>query len=279
MSSFVSYDGTRIGYHTLGNGLPLVCLPGGPGRTGDYLGDLGGLSQHRQLVIPDTRGTGLSETPTDTGSYRCDRLVEDVEWLRAHLGLDQMGLLGHSAAGNLATLYAAAYPERVARLILLTTRLYSLGVDYPEEQQRAALERRSAEPWYPAALAAVEKLDAGDDSEEAWRDYMPFLYGRWDDAARAHVNVGISERNRPATEGFRTDGAFNPPVTRAAVSTLDAPVLMYAGELDTAPTPDSATIAARLFPNVTVTIQPGAAHFPWLDDPAFFVTAIMSFLG
>src|SRR4029450_2944157 len=42
---------------------PLVCLPGGPGRAADYLGDLGGLSAHRQLVLLDNRGTGASATP------------------------------------------------------------------------------------------------------------------------------------------------------------------------------------------------------------------------
>jgi len=279
MGSFTSHDGTRIGYRALGDGPPLVCLPGGPGRTSEYLGDLGGLSRSRQLIMPDTRGTGLSDTPADPLSYRCDRLVGDVESLRAHLRLDRMDLLGHSAAGNLAALYAAAYPDRVDHLILLTPALDALGVDDTEEQWRTALERRSAEPWYPEALAAIERADAGDDSIENRRAYMPFYYGRWDDAARAHVAVGISERNRPAREGFRAEGAFDPAASREAVSKLTAPVLVYAGEVDSAPTPAAAAAAARLFPNATVTVQPGAAHFPWLDDPAFFAGAITSFLG
>ena len=33
--SFASYDGTEIGYRVLGDGPPLVCLPGGPGRAAD----------------------------------------------------------------------------------------------------------------------------------------------------------------------------------------------------------------------------------------------------
>ncbi len=41
----------------------------------------------------------------------------------------------------------------------------------------------------------------------------------------------------------------------------------------------TAAAAVRLFPNARVTVQPGAAHFPWLDDPAFFTAAISSFLG
>ena len=278
MARFASYDGTQIGYRELGDGPPMVCLPGGPGRTPDYFGDLGGLSRSRRLIMADTRGTGESDDARDPLSYRIDRLVGDVEALRAHLGLESMDLLGHSAAGDLATLYAAAYPQRVARLILLTPGLSALGIEEPDERWRAALARRSEEPWYPAALAAIEKAEAGDDSVENRREYMPFYYGRWDDAARAHVSVGVSERSRAVREGYRAEGALNPAATRAAITRLDAPVLVYAGDLDANPSPESAAAAADLFPSGLVMVQPGAAHFPWIDDPAFFAAAIRAFL-
>jgi proline iminopeptidase len=279
MARFASYDGTQIGYCVRGAGPPLVCLPGGPGRAVGYLGDLGGLSRSRQLIMPDTRGTGESADASDPGSYRCDRLAGDVEALRAHLGLDRMDLLGHSAAGDLALLYAAAHSQRVARLILLTPGLRAVGIEDSDEQWRAALARRSGEPWYPDALAAIEKAEAGDDSAENRRGYMPFFYGRWDDAARAHVDAGVSERSRPVRDGFAAAGAFNPAATRTGIGQLAAPVLVYAGELDASPTPATVAAAAALFPNATVTVQPGAAHFPWLDDPAFFTAAITSFLS
>ena len=80
-------------------------------------------------------------------------------------------------------------------------------------------------------------------------------------------------------DGFGAPGAFNPAATREEAGRLAAPVLVYAGELDADPTPDTAAAAARLFPNATVTVQPGAAHFPWLDDPAFFTAAIAPFLS
>jgi pimeloyl-ACP methyl ester carboxylesterase len=166
MSKFASYDGTQIGYRVFGTGPPLVCLPGGPGRASEYLGDLGGLSRSRQLIMPDTRGNGESADAGDPVSYRCDRLVGDVEALRAHLGLDRMDLRGHSAAGDLAVLYAAAHPQRVAHMILLTPGLRAVGIEESDEQWRTALARRSGEPWYPDALAAVEKAEAGDESVE-----------------------------------------------------------------------------------------------------------------
>ncbi|MFC7640348.1 alpha/beta fold hydrolase [Streptosporangium lutulentum] len=76
----------------------MICLPGGPMQDSAYLGELGGLSAHRQLIMVDPRGTGRSAIPEDVTSYRCDRLVDDLEALRVHLGLDRMDLLGHSAA-------------------------------------------------------------------------------------------------------------------------------------------------------------------------------------
>ncbi|NUK21095.1 alpha/beta fold hydrolase, partial [Streptomyces lunaelactis] len=56
--TFSAYDGTMLAYHLVGEGEPLICLPGGAMRASAYLGDLGGLSTHRQLVLLDLRGTG-----------------------------------------------------------------------------------------------------------------------------------------------------------------------------------------------------------------------------
>jgi pimeloyl-ACP methyl ester carboxylesterase len=277
--SFASYDGTEIGYRILGDGPPLVCLPGGPGRAAEYLGDLGGLSVSRQLVLLDPRGVGLSADPADPASFRVGRLVNDVESLRVHLGLEQMDLLGHSAAGVLATLYAAARPQHLSALILITPGLAAVGVDGSEEQFRAALARRSAEPWYPAALAAMEQLMAGNLSMQAFRASRPFLYGRWDQAAQAHATIGVSERHQAAREGFFADATIDVPATKAALAKLTAPVLLYAGAEDPMVTPAAVREAAPVFSDATVVVQPGAAHFPWIDDPAAFATAVGSFLS
>ena len=175
MPRFASYDGTEIGYHVRGEGPPLVCLPGGPGRAAEYLGDLGGLDRSRQLILMDSRGVGLSADPADPATFGADRLIYDVEALRVQLGLDQMDLLAHSAGAVLATLYAAAHPEHLSKLILITPGLAAVGIEVSQEQFRAALERLAAEPWYPAALAALEKITAGDLSIEAFRASRPLF--------------------------------------------------------------------------------------------------------
>jgi proline iminopeptidase len=280
MTRFASYDGTMLAYRRIGAGPPLVCLPGGPGLTPEYLGDLGGLARSRELILPDTRGTGGSDVPVEAASYRCDRLVSDIEALRAHLQLDRMDLLGHSAAGNLAVLYAAAHPDRLAHLVLLTPGMKALGLE-PEddEQQLAVMERRSGEPWYPRALAAVLAANTGDDSVENRHAYAPFFYGRWDEAARVHAELEFEQRAPAVESGYYADGAFAPEATRAALAAVTAPALVHAGELDIGPWPELAAEAAALFPNGKLVVQPGAGHFPWLDDPAWFAAAVTDFLS
>jgi hypothetical protein len=57
MSMFSARDGTDLAYHVLGEGAPVIRLPGGPMQDCVYLGKLGGLSAHRQLIMADQRGT------------------------------------------------------------------------------------------------------------------------------------------------------------------------------------------------------------------------------
>ena len=279
--SFASYDGLRLSYTPRGRGQPLVCVPGGPGRDPGYLGDLGGLDREaeRELVLLEVRGTGASAVPDDPASYRCDRMTEDVDALRAHLGLDQIDLLGHSAGGDLALLYAARYPERIARLILLTPALRTVGLGVTDDELLANMERRSAEPWFTDAKAAVQAAIAGDESAETTLRYLPFFYGRWDEAARAHAAGEAGQRSPAVAAGYYAEGAFDPEETRAQLAKVTAPVLVLAGEVDLGPSPERAAEAAALFPAGEVVVQPAASHFPWLDDPAWFTAALAAFLA
>ncbi|MFJ3803958.1 alpha/beta fold hydrolase [Streptomyces sp. NPDC090088] len=274
--AFTAADGTRLAYHVRGEGEPLVVLPGGPMRASAYLGDLGGLAAHRRLVLLDLRGTGDSAAPADPASYRCDRQVDDVEMLRAHMGLDHMDVLAHSAGASLAILYAAAHPHRVRRLALITGNPSALGLRPTPEERLAAARLRSAEPWFDEAFPLLEAwLTGTGDFDEAM---MPFFYGRWDDAARAHDAAAEKQTNDAAGDRYFADGAFTPDATRAALRLLTAPVLVYAGELDGGPSPALARRAAEAFPNAEVAVQPGTAHYPWLDGPEWFVRRTLGFL-
>ncbi|GAT66241.1 alpha/beta hydrolase [Planomonospora sp. ID91781] len=279
MPVFSAYDGTDLAYHVFGEGTPVVCLPGGPMQDSAYLGELGGLSAHRRLIMVDPRGTGLSATPEDAASYRCDRLVGDVEALRAHLGLDRLDLLAHSAGANLAVLYAARHPERVGRLALITPSTFAVGIAATGESRLEVARLRGDEPWFGPAFAALEAVMAGDATEADRKAIDPFFHGRWDAAAQAHQAAQDGRRNREAAAVFGAEGAYDPDATRTALAAFGAPVLLLAGEVDLNTPPGVAAEFAGLFPDAEFVVQPEAGHFPWLDDAGRFVATVARFLG
>jgi proline iminopeptidase len=100
------------------HGWPVLFLHGGPGA--------GAGSVHRRffdpdfwrVVIFDQRGAGRSRP---LGGLECNTtadLVDDIETLRHHLGVDRWLLFGGSWGSTLALAYAQAFPERVAGLVL-----------------------------------------------------------------------------------------------------------------------------------------------------------------
>ncbi|MEO3753197.1 alpha/beta hydrolase [Streptomyces sp. B6B3] len=274
MPTFSAHDGTTLSYRVSGAGAPLVCLAGGPMQDPGYLGDLGGLSAHRRLVVPDPRGTGRSAVPDDPASYRCDRLVDDVEALREHLGLDRLDLLAHCAGANLAASYVARHPERVGRLALITPSVFAVGIVIPGEVRRETAELRRGEPWFDEAFAALGELAAGRVTEDAVRAVAPLSYGRWDAAARAHLAAQDGRRNEEAAAVFGAEGAYDPPAIRAALGRFAGPVFVLAGAVDVAAPPPAVTEYAALFKDATLAVQPGGGHFPWLDDPDRFVDTV-----
>jgi len=279
MSTFAAYDGTRLAYHEVGQGPPLLCFPGGPARASAYLGDLGGLSDFRRLILLDSRGTGDSEVPDDPATYRCDRLVEDVEALRAHLDLDPVDLLGHSASGSVCLQYAARYPDRLRRLVLVAPSGQPAGLEPTDDEWTAAIQRRSDEAWYPEAYAAMERLMAGDVTAETRLAAAPFAYGRWTDATAAHAASGATQRSPTAAAGFFEEGWLGDvEKTRAGLASLAAPVLVVGGELDLGPTPRLQREIAALFRDGRAVTLPASGHFPWLDEPAGFVATVREFL-
>jgi pimeloyl-ACP methyl ester carboxylesterase len=275
---FDSADGTRLVYHQAGEGRPLICLPGGPMQASAYLGDLGGLSAHRSLALLDLRGTGDSAIPADPASCRCDRQLEDVEALRMHLGLGRLDLAGHSAGATLALLYAARHPDRIDRLVLINPSPRPVGMEVTDLDRRQVAELRRGEPWFPDAYAAFERIWSGDATDADWKAIAPFTYGRWDAASQAHHAREADEMNADAAAAYYSAGAIDPEAVRSALARLQARVLLVTGEYDVALPPKRAAEYAGLFARAELAVQPGSGHFPWLDDPEWFVQTLAGFL-
>jgi proline iminopeptidase len=119
----VAVEGGSIRYRILGEGeRTLVLLHGGPGGGRLYLSPLERLAgPDRRVVTYDQLGCGESDRPDDPSLWRADRFVDELETLRAHLGLDHIDLYGHSWGGMLATDYALGYQQRLNSLVLAST--------------------------------------------------------------------------------------------------------------------------------------------------------------
>src|SRR5262249_8605869 len=93
-------------------------------------------------------------------TYRQEEYLEDLEELRAELGLEWFDLLGHSHGGFVATAYAAAHPQHVRQLVLAAT-----APPFAPEYRQAAEGARDAadDPSIPAARAARERRLSEDD--------------------------------------------------------------------------------------------------------------------
>jgi pimeloyl-ACP methyl ester carboxylesterase len=278
MRRFRSWDGTELAYRVAGSGPPLVCVPGGPGQAVEYLGDLGGLSSHRTLILLDNRGTGASQVPQDPATYQVGQLVQDVEALRDHLGLERMDLFGHSASGGICLLYAAEHPHRLDHLVLAAPSLRAVGIpsDLGVDE---VLAQRAHEPWYAGAVAALYAEAASPQELQRYRWLSaPLLYGRWNAAAQAQAAAEPAQFAQPATDGFYA--SFDPdPALPKRLAALAAPVLLVAGEYDIWPTCTAVRGLAALLDNADLALLPRAGHFPWVDDPASFVTIVHEFLA
>ena len=100
------------------NGQPAVFLHGGPGGglTTDYRRYFD--PEHYRLVLFDQRGSGNSTPHASLEDNTTWHLVEDIERIREHFGIDRWLVFGGSWGSTLALTYAETHPDRVTALVL-----------------------------------------------------------------------------------------------------------------------------------------------------------------
>lgn len=114
---FPGRDGVRLAYREVGQGRPLVLLPGFSVETTLWLhhgqADRIAARGHR-VIMPDFRGLGRSAKPRDAAAYPLDVLADDGFALLDHLGLDDYDLGGYSLGGRIVVrmLVRGATPGR-----------------------------------------------------------------------------------------------------------------------------------------------------------------------
>jgi proline iminopeptidase len=281
----VVMDGVRfwycVGGTATGSQAPVVFIHGGPGEGSQHFAALTGpsLESALQLVYFDQRGSGRSERPW-TGDYALSTLVEDIDRLRERLGVDQISLIAHSFGGLLALEYAAAHPERVERMVLISalsdvaattrsacTRLAALDT--------AAYARATAHPL-PGGLCNPFAAYSGAAREAYDRAAM------FPDSAVAEAVTAADRRGGLRNTGEMSRALFSRPdlfsIRFTGYDRIRAPVLVVAGREDYQIGLEPQEALADSLPNGRLLIIEHGGHFPHLDAPERFASAVIAFL-
>ena len=123
VGKFVDIGNQRsIHYHEQGEGPVVIFLHGAGAGASGYSNFKGNFpvfaAAGYRCIVPDMLGFGLS-SKTDLAHYDLDFFVSGLKGLIDALGLKDVTLLGNSLGGAIALGHALAYPDDVARLILM----------------------------------------------------------------------------------------------------------------------------------------------------------------
>jgi pimeloyl-ACP methyl ester carboxylesterase len=209
------------------------------------------------LVALDLAGHGLSDFRSPDSGYNLWQDVGDLLEVADALGWRQFNLLGHSRGGAIATLFAATFPERVVKLVLIDGGLPFPGEveDAPAELAKALTERRSVRPGrvFP---------DKGSAIAERARGFSTISIAAAEVLARRGLEAvagGFQWHADPRLKAT-SELKLTPAHVQAFVRRVAAPVLLFMPE--DSPFKDMPIYRAALptFANLDIVRPPGGHH-------------------
>jgi proline iminopeptidase len=277
----------KVAGHDAGNkaGAPLLFLHGGPGYNSYSFEAQAGkaLESRLRMIYLDQRGSGRSERPW-TGAYSVAAMVEDIEALRRQLGVPKLALMGHSFGGALALEYAAAYPQHVEKVVLV-----SAASSIPDAcaARVAFLTKRYPADLAKARAAAAERKETPDDCFFAFNAVADDIRERVNDETMFPDMKKVEEQRAvDAKSGLRNTGELGGALWNngflsyrfTRFERLSMPVLVMAGEEDYAIGLPAQRALQKQLPQAKLVEYPGAGHFLYLDAPQRFTDDVVHFL-
>ena len=263
---------------------PLVFLHGGPGQGSEHYERFAGrhIEPLLQIVYFDQRASGRSGRGAPD-LYTLDKLVDDIDSLRAALGVERISLVGHSFGGMLALEYAARHPERVASLVFAAglwdaPLQVGLRCDHTNTAFRAVAVRVLGDSAADAARAArdcswMRRLPAPerDSLQTATMFRDPRVAERLDSLEKA------TGRANPRHLG-RALGPMLGTYRFTRFDRVTMPVLVIAGRHDGGATPEGLRQLAAQLPDARFVEYEASGHFVYLDEPERFARDVAAFV-
>jgi len=268
----IQANGAALHVRVGGTG-PAVVLIHGFGDTGDMWQPLAAeLSKNHRVVVPDLRGMGLSSKPA--AGYEKKNQAADIRAVLDRLGIDQADVVGHDIGTMVAYAYAASYPSKTTRLVVMDAPVPGI----PPWEQIVRLP-----PLWHFDFGGKDALRLVKGRERIyldrfWNDFAGDA-SKMDEGMRVHyarlyARPGAMEAAFKQFNTIRQDAVDNAELMKAL---LPMPVLAIGGEKSFGA--NEAIVMRNAATNVTELVVPGAGH--WLMEEATTVTtqAVVDFLA
>lgn len=251
---------------------PAVVLLHGYAETSDSWAPLASeLVKSYSVVVPDLRGIGRSSRPT--GGYDKKTQAADIRAVVTALGYDRTSIVSHDIGIMVAYAYAALYPDKVERLVVMDAPLPGIA-PWDEIVRNPAL-------WHFSFHGAdAERLVEGRERiylDRIWNDFTGDP-GKPDEATRSYyaaqyAQPGAMRAGFAQFTAFAQDAVDNKGFQQTK---LTMPVLAVGGEKSFGAT--ETIVMRNVAVNVREAVVPGAGHWLMEENPTFTVALIRDFL-
>ncbi len=222
------------------------------------------LSNHYRIIRFDLPGSGLSP-PDPTGDYSDKRSMQLLAALMDHLGVARATLVGNSMGGRIAWSFAARYPERVDRLVLISPDGFaSPGFEYDRTTQ-VPTSVKLMRYILPKPLLRMSLAPAYADPH--------FLT---DTLTDRYYDLMLAPGARQAMIERMQQVVLSDP--RPWLAKITAPTLLLWGEQDRMIPFANAADYLKAIPNARLVALPGVGHLPQEEAPERSAAALRAFL-
>lgn len=234
----------------------MLIIHGIGGHKEDWAGLAGALSAKRRVYSIDLLGFGESSKTGDAISV-ADQVAAIVALLDAE-GVAKVDVVGNSLGGWVAATLAADHPDRVDQLVLVDAAGF-----------KAMFEGQSPVNFYPTTQAEMRnlldsvRLDPAARTSAAVSEALAASIASGDARAAAAVGKGMFASRR----------------LEDVADQITAPTLVIWGAQDRLFPPAIADLVTGHIQGSRKVLIPNASHFPQLDNPTAFNTAVVEFLN
>ena len=281
-------NGVELWYRITGEGPVLVVQPPGWGIGVEvYEQTFKPLESEFTIVYYDTRGTGKSGAPANADNINVGTIVEDLEALRVHLGLDSFALIGHSHGGLIALNYALKYQQYLSHLLLLDAQLVGQlehGQNTQQEEQRVFSELVKDATFAEAlkffqssgSFGALFQMKSDAEFSAFLARIMP-LYLKNSQYA-PNLQEYVKTHKLPLAALIATASSDEHFPVTVTLNTIKIPTLILNGMYDIFCSASRARAMHEHIKGSKLVVFENSGHFPWVEEPEYFFSTVTNFL-